>query len=83
MRISSDFDGGNITCLACADPDDIQLVIDKDSNSDFYQWFHFRLSGARGHACTLKIVNASATASTTPISRPIRWSAMPISSPPA
>ncbi len=62
MRISSDFDGGNITCLACADPDDIQLVIDKDGNSDFYQWFHFRLSGARGHACTLKIVNAGGAA---------------------
>ena len=62
MRISSDFDGGNITCLACADPDDIQLVIDKDSNSDFYQWFHFRLSGARGQACTLKIVNAGGAA---------------------
>ena len=58
MRISSDFDGGNITCVACDEPDDIRLTIDKDSNSDFYQWFYFRLTGARGLTCALKIVNA-------------------------
>jgi murein tripeptide amidase MpaA len=58
MRISSNFDGGNITCVACDDPGDIRLTIDKDSNSDFYQWFYFRLSGARGRDCALKIVNA-------------------------
>jgi murein tripeptide amidase MpaA len=59
MRISSNFDGGNITCVACDDPGDIRLTIDKDSNSDFYQWFYFRLSGARGQDCALKIVNAA------------------------
>lgn len=62
MRISSNFDGGNITCLACAEPEDIRLTIDKDSNSDFYQWFHFRLTGARGRTCALKIVNAGGAA---------------------
>jgi murein tripeptide amidase MpaA len=62
MRISSNFDGGNITCRACAEPGDIQLSIDKDSNSDFYQWFHFRLTGARAQACVLKIVNAGGAA---------------------
>ena len=62
MRISSKFDGGNITCLACDEAEDIRLTIDKDSNSDFYQWFHFRLTGARGRACALKIVNAGGAA---------------------
>ena len=62
MRISSDFDGGNITCLASAEPGDIQLAIERDSNSDFYQWFYFRLTGARGRDCALKIVNAGGAA---------------------
>jgi murein tripeptide amidase MpaA len=60
MRISSSFDGGNITCLSCTEPGDIRLAITKDHNSDFYQWFYFRLSGARGVACTLKLTNAGA-----------------------
>jgi murein tripeptide amidase MpaA len=64
MRISSNFDGGKITCLAADEPGDIRLSIAKDSNSDFYQWFYFRLSGARGQDCALKIVNAGGAAYT-------------------
>ena len=62
MKISSAFDGGNITCLTCSDDTDIQLNIRKDQDSDFFQWFYFRLSGAMGQACQLKIVNAGAAA---------------------
>jgi len=62
MRISSNFDAGNITCLACAEPGDIELAINRDSNSDFYQWFYFRLTGARGRDCVMKIVNAGGAA---------------------
>jgi murein tripeptide amidase MpaA len=59
MRISSNFDGGKITYISCKEPGgDIQLEIPRDSNSDFYQWFYFRLTGARGRDCALKIVNA-------------------------
>ena len=58
MRISSNFDGGKITCISCTEPGDIRLEIPRDSNSDFYQWFYFRLTGARGRDCALKIVNA-------------------------
>src|SRR5471032_1818857 len=58
MRISSNFDGGNIACLAADDPADIRLAINRDNNSDFYQWFYFRLSGARGVDCALKLTNA-------------------------
>lgn len=58
MEISQDFDGGNITVVECEDPSNIQLEIRKDNNSDFYQWFYFRLSGVKNQNCTLKIVNA-------------------------
>ena len=62
MKISSTFDGGNIDCLACSDAADIQLKIRNDNESEFFQWFYFRLSGARGEDCALKIVNAGAAA---------------------
>jgi murein tripeptide amidase MpaA len=62
MRISSNFDGGNILCEACETADDIRLAIRKDHNSDFYQWFYFRLTGACGQDCALKIVNAGQAA---------------------
>ena len=62
MRISSNFDSGNIECLDCSNPTDIRLAINKDHNSDFYQWFHFRLVGARGQDCALRIMNAGSAA---------------------
>jgi murein tripeptide amidase MpaA len=62
MRISSNFDSGNIECLDCSKPTDIRLAINKDRDSDFYQWFHFRLVGARGEDCTLRITNAGGAA---------------------
>lgn len=58
IKINSRFDGGNIDCLSCDDPADIQLAIRKDNLSDFYQWFYFRLTGAEGVECSLKITNA-------------------------
>ena len=51
MHINSSFDGGNIRCVKCEDSTDIQLEINKDHNSDFYQWFYFRLTGAEGKNC--------------------------------
>ncbi|ALS98208.1 M14 family metallopeptidase [Lacimicrobium alkaliphilum] len=43
MRISCNFDSGNIQVISADAPDDIRLKIRKDNQSDFYQWFHFRL----------------------------------------
>lgn len=43
MRISCNFDSGNIQVVRADSPDDIHLRINKDHQSDFYQWFHFRL----------------------------------------
>ncbi|GAA0857527.1 M14 family metallopeptidase [Aliiglaciecola litoralis] len=43
MKISSNFDSGNIVVVKAEQPNDIALQIRKDNASDFYQWFHFKL----------------------------------------
>jgi murein tripeptide amidase MpaA len=43
VRISSNFDSGNIQVIRAEDPLNIQLSIRKDNQSEFYQWFHFKL----------------------------------------
>ncbi len=61
MQINSAFDSGNIIVTAL-DGDSATLEIRKDHDSDFYQWFHFRVSGARGRMVTLSITNAGGSA---------------------
>ena len=60
LAIDSDFDGGNIRCLQAAAPDAIRLEIVPDAGGAFFQWFYFRLSGAAGRDCVLRIENAGA-----------------------
>ncbi|MCY7294024.1 M14 family metallopeptidase [Alteromonas sp. a30] len=43
MRISCNFDGGNIEVLNADAPNNIQLSIRKDNQSEFAQWFYFKL----------------------------------------
>ncbi|MFZ5610029.1 MAG: M14 family metallopeptidase [Pseudomonadota bacterium] len=62
MRISSAFDGGNIIVEQAAAASDIRLAIAKDNQSDFYQWFYFRLSGGRGQECRVTLTNAGGAA---------------------
>lgn len=62
MKISSNFDSGNINVIDASNPANIRLSINKDNNSDFYQWFHFRLTGAKGQLCALNIENAAGAA---------------------
>jgi len=57
--ISSNFDSGAIDVVSANDAD-FTLRIRRDTHADFTQWFHFRLSGARGRACTLRFENAGA-----------------------
>ncbi len=64
LHISSAFDAGNIKVLDASDPQDIRLEINTDNGSDFYQWFYFRLTGARGMPCRLRIMNAGGAAYT-------------------
>ena len=62
IQISQNFDSGNIEVLHCDQAHDIRLAIKHDYNSEFYQWFHFRLTGARDQACTLNIINGGGAA---------------------
>jgi murein tripeptide amidase MpaA len=62
MHIDSAFDGGNIEVLDASDPANVRLAIRPDNYSRYFQWFAFRLTGARGKACTLKIENAGGAA---------------------
>ena len=62
LRITNAFDGGNIICRSIIDPANIELEIRKDHQSDFYQWFYFRLTGARHQDCALKLLNAGGAA---------------------
>ena len=58
MKISSNFDSGNIEVVDASDPADVRLRIRKDTAADFFQWFHFRASGVRGVDCRFSILNA-------------------------
>ena len=61
IEINAAFDGGNIEVVGI-DGDRVELKIAKDHLSDFYQWFHFRVAGARGRTLTFRIVNAGGSA---------------------
>lgn len=62
MKITSNFDSGNIEVVRInTQKKEISLNIRKDTNSDFLQWFHFRLHGAAGQACKVIINNAGKT----------------------
>ncbi|MDB5866330.1 MAG: hypothetical protein JWO70_4136 [Betaproteobacteria bacterium] len=61
--ISCAFDSGAIQFVSArnsAAAADFTLRVRKDSHAEFIQWFHFRLSDARGLACTLRFENAGA-----------------------
>jgi murein tripeptide amidase MpaA len=60
-HISAAFDSGNIRVLK-QDGDRFELEIVKDHQSDFFQWFHFRLVGAKGREVELRILNAGGSA---------------------
>ena len=49
MKITSNFDSGNIEIVNIDVKKNVfKLKIRKDTNSDFLQWFHFRLTGELG-----------------------------------
>jgi murein tripeptide amidase MpaA len=61
LAVTSAFDGGNIRLVAIHG-DRIDLEIAKDNQSDFYQWFYFRVTGGAGRALELNIVNCAGAA---------------------
>lgn len=62
MHITASFDSGNIDVISANHADDIRLAIKKDHQSDFYQWFHFKLFADAGEEYVMKIENASDSA---------------------
>jgi murein tripeptide amidase MpaA len=64
MKITANFDSGNISVVKLNTPDDIQVEIQKDHQSDFYQWFHFRLQTQAQVEHNITINNAGGAAYT-------------------
>lgn len=62
MFISSNFDSGNIEVIQAERADDIRLKIKKDNQSDFFQWFHFKLYGEAEQLHRMVIEDADAAA---------------------
>jgi len=58
MRITANFDAGNIEVISLENKQDIQLSIRPDAGGEFFQWFNFRLSGEIGDHYVLNIMNA-------------------------
>ena len=61
ISINAAFDGGNIR-MSAVDGDRVDLEIVRDTDSDFYQWFYFRVAGAAGRTVTFRILNAGGSA---------------------
>jgi len=58
MRITANFDAGNINVINLDDKKDIQLAINPDVGNEFFQWFNFRVEGEVGEHYILNIINA-------------------------
>ncbi|WP_126177056.1 M14 family metallopeptidase [Tsuneonella rigui] len=61
IRIDAQFDSGNIEVLSI-DGATARLGIPRDHMSEFRQWFHFRVVGAKGRELTFKIVDLATSA---------------------
>jgi murein tripeptide amidase MpaA len=61
IQVNAAFDSGNIRLIAI-ECDRIDLEIVPDHRSEFFQWFHFRVAGARGRRLTFRILNAGKAA---------------------
>ncbi|USD39359.1 M14-type cytosolic carboxypeptidase [Ferrimonas sp. SCSIO 43195] len=62
MKIFSNFESGSINVVKAESADDIQLTIPNDNQSEFYQWFHFRLETTAGEPHSLKLLNLAKSA---------------------
>ena len=59
--IDAEFDSGNIEVLKI-DGAKARLAIRKDRQSDFFQWFHFRVAGSPGRKLELRITGLASSA---------------------
>lgn len=59
IKISTDFDSGNIQVLDAHDSHQLLLAIKPDTRSQHFQWFHFKAEGMHGgHTHTFRLSNA-------------------------
>lgn len=61
IHIDTAFDSGNINVLSI-DGAEAKLAIHRDAHSDFFQWFHFRVSGVAGRELVLRITGLNGAA---------------------
>src|SRR5688572_10237846 len=61
IQITSAFDSGNIEVLSISGSE-AKLAIRKDRQSDFAQWFHFRVTGAKGRELVLRLTGLNSSA---------------------
>ena len=61
LSIDAAFDSGNIQVLSVSG-NTARLAIIRDHQSDFFQWFHFRVTGPVGKEMVLKITGLNASA---------------------
>jgi len=61
IAIDSAFDSGNIEVLSI-EGRTARLALRKDENSEFAQWFHFRVAGAAGDEIELKLTGLNGSA---------------------
>ena len=61
IEISSAFDSGNIEVQSVSGAS-AMLTIRRDRDSDFFQWFHFRVTGGKGRELELRLTGLAAAA---------------------
>ena len=61
LSIDAGFDSGNIDVLGI-EGRTARLAIRRDSESEFFQWFHFRVAASAGEEIVLKITGLNASA---------------------
>ena len=61
IQITGAFDSGNIEVLSVSGGE-AELTIRKDRNSEFFQWFHFRVSGGKSLELVLRLTGLNAAA---------------------
>ncbi|MFV9683838.1 M14-type cytosolic carboxypeptidase [Pseudomonas sp. NY15367] len=63
MKISADFDSGNIQVIDASDPQHVLLAMRPDLNSHHFQWFHFQVAGLQpGQRYGFNLTNAGQSA---------------------
>src|SRR5687768_3571317 len=61
IMVNTKFDGGSIEIIDISNPNDIQLSIKADTNSNFRQWFYFQISNVKNQTLFIKLVNIEQT----------------------